>query len=134
MSNDSVYEMREESLTMESSEANDWSTVAVSISNTINVEYMPKVVVISKVRALVELKSLADQGNALNLSAIDVGGVSTRLHQWTPGFDTLSSSWFQPADRWIALFGIPYHLATCNSFSKIASYGQLATVRNEVSG
>lgn len=142
VSNDSVYEIRDESLIMESSEkVSDWSSVAASISFVSNIGYIPVVTVISKVRALLEVKNPTDQVNVLSLKSIDVDGLCIKFLRWMPGFDTLPSSWLQPADRWIALFGVPYHLATyeilesmCKSFGKIEKYTQYAMVKEGVTG
>lgn len=104
-------------------------------------EYVPEVVLISRQRALLELKNTNDQLRALSSKELTLEGKKVRLLRWSLGFDTLSSSWFQPSTRWLMLFGIPYHLATfevveslCASFGKLVGVAKVAASRGGRSG
>lgn len=61
-----------------------------------------------------------------------MGNNLVRLCSWTPGYDTLTSAWFKPSNRWLAFFSVPYHLSTfeviesfCSSIGKIVSFAKL---------
>lgn len=57
---------------------------------------------------------------------------------WSPGADTLSSSWFQRRPRWLTLVGIPYHLyseETVKSLnSKFGVIKNFSSVRPKLGG
>lgn len=93
-----MEEIREESAVLESTEdIGDWTNAAALVKSSLNLGYELEVVVISKVRVLLEFQKSDDQAKAVALKELSVEGKKVRLLRWSPGYDSLSGSWFQPS-------------------------------------
>lgn len=94
------------------SEVAEWEDAPLEVQKLLNLGYCPRIIMLTNKRALLDLKSLGDRDKVLSLSFLSLQGVKVVLSSWSPGVDTLSSSWFRQKTRWITFVGIPYHLLT----------------------
>lgn len=77
----------------------------------------------------------------IKFKSLELGNESLSLTCWSPGMDTLSSSWFIQKPWWINFMGIPYHLlmyevmaSLCCCFGMIKELARVGPVLDDNSG
>lgn len=80
-------------------------------------------------KALLDVKTVQERDQIMQLKSLSFNGATISFSNWSPGVDTLASSWFKPSPRWVNFVGIPFHLLTvetmehlCGGFGKVKGY------------
>lgn len=113
----------------------------MQIQKDYNFNYCPRTTVLTPKRALLDMKCESDRDCLITISDCLHSGIRVTFKKWSPGEDTLSSTWFQPKLRWLVLVGIPYHLTTyetvaflCGRFGSVVEYGNIGVDMHGKSG
>lgn len=113
-----------------------WDTAGFEVQRLLQLNYCPRVIVLTRRRAMLYVKKEEDKDLILGLQQLLLEGVRINLTKWTPGADTLSSSWFKPKPRWVTFIGIPCQLLTfeimeslCNCFGTVRDCKSLTITR-----
>lgn len=80
-------------------EVSNWESVGTAIGPFLNFQYNPRMLVLTKKRALVEVETLGDRDKVLNLHTFTSSSSVTASSKWMPGCDTLSSEYFRLKTR-----------------------------------
>lgn len=107
----------------------------------LKLDYCPRVITITRRRALLEAKSLEERDVILQLKGLSVNNIRFSFSSWSPGLDTLSTDWIIPKACWVTFMGIPYHLLTydvmdslCCHFGKVKEFANLGPSVGGISG
>lgn len=117
-----VEELRNELVELSSlKEINYWDDVCREVMGKLNLGSIPRVIMLTKKRALLEAKIKEDQEKIMDLEEILISESPIMLRRWSPRCDTLSSQWFQLRTRWVTFLGIPYHLRMYEVMEKLCA-------------
>lgn len=139
---ETVYELRSEWVVVTThNDYDDWDALCKEVQSRIELCYCPEATVITNRRALLNVRGSVDRDKIINLVDFCMEDCRVSFSIWTPGIDTLSSSWFQKKQRWLTLVGIPYHLyseETVKSlicrFGVVKRFSSVGTVVGGLSG
>lgn len=131
-----MAELRNELIVMDTQhEEDNWETVALGIQNLLCFNYCPRIIILTKKRALLDGQSIEGKERILALKQLQFGEKLAVFSSWHPGLDTLTSDWFRLKSRWITFQGIPYHLLTfetmevlCSRFGKATAFPKIGQI------
>lgn len=142
VSHEIVSELRNELVVMSTQVSMDnWDFVSIEIQKFFGLGYCPRIIILTKQRALLELKSVEDKESVLTRKQVSFNDIGVSFPPWLPGVDTLSSDWFQLTPRWVTFLGIPYHPLTfetmnllCSKFRSVKEFAKYGLVVGNISG
>lgn len=137
-----VYELREEWVVLSADKnVDDWDACCTEFQIIAGIDYIPKITVLTKRRALMDVKNEEDRDKFVGLKCSNIRDAQVSFTSWSPGVDTLPSCWFRRQSRWLTFVGIPYHLyseetvkSLTNRFGFVKSFANLGPVVGDQSG
>lgn len=134
VSHEVVAELRNELVALTSPvDLTCWDDIAEEVMKLLKLSYGPKVLLLTKRRVLLEVKSSEVRDLILSLKELQFADRTVSQSRWTPGCDTINSAWFIPKTRWVTFLDIPYHLQTyevvesiCKRFDLVKEFATMA--------
>lgn len=119
----------------------DWEQIGSHVKDVLKLGYNPKVIVLTKKRALLNIQKIEDRNLILEIQKLDWEGAGVYFSSWSSGADTLPRTWFKPKTRWVTFVGIPYYLLTfevmdslCRRFGNVKSFSPYGPMVGNISG
>lgn len=109
----------------------DWNLFCVEVQRVFSLVSTPELIMLSPKKALLEVNPGGVKDRITDAGFVLCNGEKILLSRWTPGVDTLPSSWFKPKRRWITFVGVPFHLvgretmdSLCKNFGKVVAFAK----------